>query len=330
MNQDNKLKSNNYPRQILGIFGDSSSGKETMVNYLKAKYSYEIFNYLNIDNEGINLQKSEALFKGKPPSQKVKEIINDMSKMKICFYPLLSEGELDLLLTKAAFKVVYITSSIKKRFENYKKKHDGTNKGIEDFITEDYIESSSSYLIKVRAKTNFTINNQDTLEELYSKIDEFIVNTNQFRPNWDDYFMKIAQGVEQRCNCAKTKIGAIITKDNRIVSVGYNGTASKIGNCYKGECPRCWSNLRSGEDLDKCICIHAEENALLEAGRKKCIGGKIYSTVLPCLTCAKHIIQCGITEVVYDGDYDSSMTRQLFEIAGVKLIKWKPAIKSIF
>ena len=148
-------------------------------------------------------------------------------------------------------------------------------------------------------------------------------NIKNFRPNWNDYFMSVAHEVAERCNCVKSKVGAVIVKDNRIISVGYNGTPSKLNNCYDGYCERCWSDVESGKDLDKCICIHAEENALLEAGRQKCIGGKVYCTLYPCLTCAKHIIQSGIEEVVYDVDYDSKMTKEIFAKANIKVTKWE-------
>ena len=88
-----------------------------------------------------------------------------------------------------------------------------------------------------------------------------------FKPDWNDYFMRIAWIVKLRANCMKRSIGAVIVKNFRIVSTGYNGTPFGFDNCYEDGCGRCNSNIQSGKDLDKCICLHAEENAILEAGK---------------------------------------------------------------
>ena len=79
------------------------------------------------------------------------------------------------------------------------------------------------------------------------------------RPNWDEYFMKIAEATAARSNCCRRHVGAVIVKDNRIISTGYNGTPRGIKNCFDGGCPRCNSNATTGEKLDQCICSHAEE-----------------------------------------------------------------------
>ena len=82
----------------------------------------------------------------------------------------------------------------------------------------------------------------------------------------------------------------MIVNDLRIVSTGYNGTPFGSTNCNEGGCERCNSMTASGAKLDECLCIHAEENAVIESGRAKANGGTIYVTLSPCLTCAKTII----------------------------------------
>ena len=74
--------------------------------------------------------------------------------------------------------------------------------------------------------------------------------------------MSVAHMVANRANCIKRRIGAVIVKANRIVSTGYNGTPYRIANCIDGGCQRCNSDVRQGVSLDKCFCIHAEENAV--------------------------------------------------------------------
>jgi len=109
--------------------------------------------------------------------------------------------------------------------------------------------------------------------------------------------------VATRSNCMKRCVGAVIVNDLRIVSTGYNGTPFGSLNCNEGGCERCNSNQPSGTALDACLCIHAEENAVIEAGRAKAKDGTIYVTLSPCLTCAKSVVQAGIKRIVYNRTY---------------------------
>lgn len=142
------------------------------------------------------------------------------------------------------------------------------------------------------------------------------------RPNWDEYFMGIAQVVAQRSNCSRRHVAALIVKDNHVLSTGYNGTPHKVKNCFEGGCPRCSSTTPSGKGLEECLCVHAEQNAICQAARfgVSTEGATIYITISPCLTCAKLIINSGIKEVVYGGDYTAfaDTVKKMFKTAGVK------------
>jgi dCMP deaminase len=144
------------------------------------------------------------------------------------------------------------------------------------------------------------------------------------RPGWDVYFMDIAHVVTKRSNCIRRQVAAIIVKDQRIISTGYNGTPRGVRNCFEGGCPRCASKAPSGSGLGECICSHAEENAITQAAYYgiPLAGSIIYSTMSPCIMCAKMIINAGIVKVVYEGEYE--FTRQikaLLNQAGVKCRK---------
>jgi len=125
------------------------------------------------------------------------------------------------------------------------------------------------------------------------------------RVGWDRYFMDIAAAVSKRGNCMKRQVAAVIVKDRRIISTGYNGTPRGIKNCDEGGCPRCNSNTPSGEKLDECFCSHAEENAIVQAAYHgiSIKDSTIYITLSPCLQCTKMIINAGINRVVYGSDY---------------------------
>ena len=89
----------------------------------------------------------------------------------------------------------------------------------------------------------------------------------------------------------KRAVGCVIVNtDLRVVATGYNGTPAGATNCNEGGCQRCNSNTVSGVGLDECICIHAEENAVIEGGRSKTKGGTAYVTTFPCLNCTKSLI----------------------------------------
>ena len=102
--------------------------------------------------------------------------------------------------------------------------------------------------------------------------------------------MKLAHVASTRTNCMKRAVGCVLVKDNRIVATGYNGTPFGVKNCNEGGCPRCNSNTTSGVGLDECLCIHAEENAVIEGGRAKILGGTCYVTTKPCLPCTKSLL----------------------------------------
>ncbi|GAA5935671.1 deoxycytidine monophosphate deaminase [Sporobolomyces koalae] len=173
----------------------------------------------------------------------------------------------------------------------------------------------------------------------------------QLRPTWDTYFMALASLASLRSNCMKRRVGAVLVRDKRVVSTGYNGTPRGVTNCNEGGCGRCNSNEsgwgtdgaldeedtiedlqgagknlnRVGQGLDVCVCLHAEENALLEAGRERVSGGRaeaavLYCNTCPCLTCTVKIVQCGVKEVVYSLSYSmDDASRQVMESAGVVL-----------
>ena len=141
------------------------------------------------------------------------------------------------------------------------------------------------------------------------------------RPDWDTYFMDIAHVVARRGNCIRRQVAAVIVMKDRLISTGYNGTPRGVTNCYEGGCARCASDTPSGSNLGECICSHAEENAITQAACHgiSIEGAVLYCTLSPCLMCAKMIINGGLTEVIYEDEYEfSDQTRALLKSAGVK------------
>jgi dCMP deaminase len=122
------------------------------------------------------------------------------------------------------------------------------------------------------------------------------------RPGWDEYYLSIARAVSTRSNCMRRHVGALIVVEHAIIATGYNGTPVGVRNCCDGACPRCQSDAPTGQGYDACICVHAEQNAIVFAARRgnATDGGRLYTTMRPCFGCAKEAIQAGIREVVYD------------------------------
>jgi dCMP deaminase len=134
--------------------------------------------------------------------------------------------------------------------------------------------------------------------------------------------MQIASIVALRSNCIKRKVAAVIVKDKRIVSTGYNGTPRGVRNCNEGGCPRCAALGPSGEQLGECLCSHAEENAIVQAAYHgiSLQEASIYTTYSPCLICTKMIINAGIREVVYHTAYSmNDVARNLLQQARVRV-----------
>lgn len=123
------------------------------------------------------------------------------------------------------------------------------------------------------------------------------------RPSWDDYYMTIAMAVRRRACCAGNRVGALLVRDGRVIATGYNGTPAGMPNCEEGGCERCAHPelYASGTGYDLCICVHAEQNALLMAAKFGIgvTGATLYTTMRPCFGCAKESLQAGVTKVVY-------------------------------
>jgi len=147
------------------------------------------------------------------------------------------------------------------------------------------------------------------------------------RPSWDEYFMSLARLAATRSTCLRRHVGAVIVKDRMVLSTGYNDTPRGLPNCGEGGCARCASAAASGASLDTCLCLHAEQNAIVQAAYHgvTIAGGAIYCTHQPCLTCAKMIVNAGLVRIVYDEPYPDPVAEQLLSDASIVLSRFSPA-----
>ncbi len=135
---------------------------------------------------------------------------------------------------------------------------------------------------------------------------------------WDEYWMKIVNDVATRSTCLRRQIGALVVKSNVIVSTGYNGAPKGFPHCLDVGCRRDKLNIASGERHEECVGVHAEQNALLQAGRDA-ESATLYVNAYPCKICAKLIINAGIIKVVITGDYSDKEGLKYLKIAGIEI-----------
>lgn len=144
---------------------------------------------------------------------------------------------------------------------------------------------------------------------------------------WDNRFVEMAHLVATWSSCYQDnrKIGAVIVKNKRVLTTGYNGAPSGIKSCVeKGECLRRVRNVESGTRAELCYAIHAEQNAIIQAARLgvSVNGATLYCTHQPCVICSKMIVNAGIQRVVYEHEYPDEFSLEIFKEAGVILEKF--------
>ena len=136
--------------------------------------------------------------------------------------------------------------------------------------------------------------------------------------------MELTELVGSWASCFRRKVGAVIVKDKRVMTTGYNGAPEGITSCVeRGECLREKLNIESGTRAELCYAAHAEQNAIIQAAKYgvNINGATLYCTHQPCVICAKMIINAGISRVVYKEGYPDDFSMQLFGEAGTKVEK---------
>jgi dCMP deaminase len=128
---------------------------------------------------------------------------------------------------------------------------------------------------------------------------------------WNEYFLEIAKTCASRSNCIRAQVGAVIVgEDRKIKATGYNGTPSKVISCYEiGKCYRIENNIPSGTMYETCRSIHAEQNAIIQAGQDRCRDATmyIYGHEFICILCKRFIVQAGIKDVYLLKDDNSQI-----------------------
>jgi dCMP deaminase len=144
------------------------------------------------------------------------------------------------------------------------------------------------------------------------------------RPTWQKYFMQMAILASQRSTCLRRSVGAVLVRDNQILSTGYNGSPKNISHCSESGCLREKLSVPAGEKHELCRGVHAEQNAIIQCA----INGTstrnavLYCTNQPCSICAKLIINAEIKTVYIAEPYPDKLAENMFEEAGVEMIRY--------
>ena len=146
------------------------------------------------------------------------------------------------------------------------------------------------------------------------------------RPSWPEYFMAIARMVAKRSTCLRRQVGAILVKERRILSTGYNGAPAGLRHCEEVGCIRADTSVPSGERHELCRGLHAEQNAIIHAAYHgtSIEGATLYCTNKPCVICSKMIINAGIIKILYEAGYDDPLADQMLEETGIEIVRFVP------
>ncbi len=141
------------------------------------------------------------------------------------------------------------------------------------------------------------------------------------RPSWPDYFMDITELVAQRATCVRRRVGAILVRDKRIISTGYNGAPTNVSHCLDVGCMREQQGIPSGERHELCRGLHAEQNAIIQAALHgvSVEGATLYCTNMPCAICSKMLINIRVEAIYYKEGYADSLSKLLLSEAGIPL-----------
>ncbi|MBI1978288.1 MAG: AAA family ATPase [Candidatus Omnitrophica bacterium] len=330
---------------IIGLTGKNGSGKGEVARFLKER-GFEYHSLSDVVREELKkckkpITRDHLIARGNELRKKfgsgvlAKRILDELEVDKhYVIDSIRHPEEAKTFKGKNGFVLLNVTAPEKVRFKRLKRRgRENDPKTFTEFKKLELREGKSAVgsdqqLNRTIQLADYTVENAGTLESLGNQITKIVMEIAQKkkRPNWDEYFLGIAKVVALRSNCVKRKVAAVIVKDKRIISTGYNGTPRGVKNCSEGGCPRCNQMASSGTKLDECLCSHGEENAITQSAYHgvNIKDATLYTTYSPCLLCTKMIINSGIREVVFNVDYPlASVAKKLLEESGITVRKVK-------
>lgn len=336
---------------IIGLTGTLGAGKGKVAEYASGKgithLSVRSFLEEECKKRGIEPNRdnlvavANELRAREEPAYIVKELCKNTEGEKgLCIVESIrNPGEVEEIKQRGGY-LFAVDADPKIRHERISSRKSPTDRvSFEQFLKDEEREMGSTDPTK--QNLSFCINNADylilnngTLEDLYERVEKSVISLDENgklkrRPSFDEEFMRQAFEWDLRSTCLRRHVGAVVVKDNVLISQGYNGPVRGIKHCgERGGCLRQRLGIPSGQRLEICYAKHAEINAILNAGRtgRSVVGATLFCTNYPCSSCAGDIIQAGIAEVQYLWEYESGgMAKEQFDEAGVKVQKFSGA-----
>lgn len=309
---------------IIGLTGKNGAGKTTVLEYLK-QGGFIAFSLSDVIRDeirklGHEITREHLIGMGRKLREEhgpgvLAELIRDKLDIDKNYVidSIRTPHEVGALRQRKDFCLWAIEADDKLRFERSRiRARENETTDFREFQKLEKLELASDnpagqQLIATEKLANHVIKNNDSMETLHGRTKTLVLELlrAQKRPDWDTYFMNIAKVTSLRSNCLKRKVAAVIVRDQRLISTGYNGTPRGVKNCNDGGCPRCNSFASSGTGLGECLCSHAEENSIVQAAYHgvSIKDATLYTTFSPCLMCTKMILNSGIKEVVFNAAY---------------------------
>ncbi|KAJ8605045.1 hypothetical protein MRB53_041557 [Persea americana] len=325
---------------LIGICGGICAGKATVQQYLIEKHGFTPIKIPRIDvTPSVEKSASEAHVPSPVPTPQpltypdVNSLLDFVTanwQKPFVTTSIYSKEVAEILSRRPFFILLHIDAPISIRWQRFKTRCSETGlvpPSLESFVlrNDEHMYAANTNLAALASQAQIKIlNTAVSLQHLHKSLDQLdLTDPTRLRPSWDYYFMLMASLAARRSNCMKRRVGCVLVRHSRVIATGYNGTPRNTLNCASGGCPRCNNSgsISGGASLSTCLCIHAEENALLEAGRERVgEGAVLYCTTCPCLTCSIKIVQVGITEVVYgEKYYMDAEAAKLFTQAGIRI-----------
>lgn len=306
---------------LIGLCGPACAGKRTVRDFLVSEYGFVTANSPEDLGSGVHVpvsdthrQKLQNSTAPVPPpflSQCWRDDVNG-----VIVDVLSGNFSLKSLLKRPYFLLIFVDAPLLIRFDRAVRLGRMSHGDLREFVAENdekcfgnVNQHSGKFIDRVFDGRNSTgarfpttalttakeecrlsiVNNKSDVEHFFDCLRKAnITGQHRLRPGWDSYFMSLAELASERTNCMKRRVGCVIVRDKRLIATGYNGTPSNVQNCMDGGCARCNNGTsKQGVGLDLCLCLHAEENAIIEAGRERCEGSTLYTNLFPCILCAK-------------------------------------------
>lgn len=251
---------------LVGLAGPSFAGKSTIAQHLSQRHGFEL---LRLADKATEADGSRVFASA---DDLLDFIMTDNNWSRdFCVDELTTLAALDVLRRRPFFVLLYVDAPASLRVKRMNGKFGSLDNALLELVGKDDARFHDLAVLNSLADLRI-VNAAPSVSAFVDELAGFADRESleeRCRPSWDTYFMHLASLAARRSNCMKRRVGCILVRDKRVIATGYNGTPRGVRNCNEGGCARCNVGTKCGVALDTCLCLHAEENALLEAGRER-------------------------------------------------------------